>query len=401
MTKPTILVIGFYIPGTGFTRVLSHILAGIKQDYCIHYYGVGYTGKPFEEDGAWIYPEIDDTNNQYTIVSLAALASQIHPDIIFMLHDLRFQQGYLQTLHEQRGRCRFLSYTPLDGKVVDVDSIAPVFAVDTCILYTQFAREQILQLFKEQIKSEQDLDFNVIPHGVDCSTFYPLSDEERLKARLRLFPGIPDPEDAFIVLNANRADPRKRLDITMEGFALFAKGKPQNVKLYLHHPFIDQGKKLSLMKLADEYTIRDRLILYDNENGNGTAPVTDQQLNEIYNACDVGVNTAMGEGWGLISLEHAACAVPQIVPRHSAFTEIWESAADMLEPVYEKVPWFSEFSMSAVSPVELSTKLERLYQDKQYHAAMAKAAWHRATEPRFNWDNISLQWAALFKNLKL
>jgi len=42
----------------------------------------------------------------------------------------------------------------------------------------------------------------------------------------------------------------------------------------------------------------------------------DNELNIVYNACDIGINTSVREGWGLVSFEHggygrgADCAQP-------------------------------------------------------------------------------------------
>jgi len=41
-------------------------------------------------------------------------------------------------------------------------------------------------------------------------------------------------------------------------------------------------------------------------------------------ACDVGVNTCKGEGFGLVNFEHAACRVAQVVPNHTSCKELFE-----------------------------------------------------------------------------
>ena len=65
-------------------------------------------------------------------------------------------------------------------------------------------------------------------------------------------------QNGFIVLNANRNQPRKRMDLTMEGFSLFAKDKPENVFLHLHIGLKDIGWDLKY--LAKRYQLADRLI---------------------------------------------------------------------------------------------------------------------------------------------
>ena len=57
-----------------------------------------------------------------------------------------------------------------------------------------------------------------------------------------MFAGLPDPENAFIVLNASRFDQRKRIDLTVEGFARFAAGKPANVRPRLHHAILGDAE---------------------------------------------------------------------------------------------------------------------------------------------------------------
>jgi hypothetical protein len=50
---------------------------------------------------------------------------------------------------------------------------------------------------------------SVIPHGTDFSKFFPM---DPLACRKEL--GVP--EDAFIVFNGNRNQPRKRIDLTLK-----------------------------------------------------------------------------------------------------------------------------------------------------------------------------------------
>ena len=405
--KPKILVVAFYLPGSGFSRVMHHILEGIKEDYEIHYFGIGYTGKVVREGNLTIYPYITEDLDREGLRQLRRIAFDIQPEVFFLLHDLRYQTMYLSVLQDFIGKSTFISYTPLDGKIVESASLSPLAHLDHCIWYTEFGKNEFQRVLTESKIKVNDVttSLGVVPHGVDTETFRPLGDKvgdpqcpKRVTLKKELFGHIPDIDNAFIALNANRIDARKRVDITLEGFGLFAKDKPENVKLYLHFPTIDSGKFHSLMELVDKFQLRNRLILNRDDNGR-FGPVSDEKLNRIYNACDVGVNTAMGEGWGLVSLEHAACGIPQIVPNHSAFSEIWEGAADFLDPEYRKVPWFSEFEMTAVSPIQLAEKLERLYANREYWTKMANAAYERATIPEFNWQNISRQWTGIFAGI--
>ena len=51
----------------------------------------------------------------------------------------------------------------------------------------------------------------------------------------------------------------------------------------------------------------------------------DQFINLLYNASDIGINTSMGESWGLVTFEQAGIARPQIITNFSAPNEIFDN----------------------------------------------------------------------------
>jgi hypothetical protein len=70
---------------------------------------------------------------------------------------------------------------------------------------------------------------------------------------------------------------------------------------------------------------------------------------DMGNACDVGINRAMGEGWGLASFEHAAAGAAQVVPNHTACSEIWRERAELIPLAKSYIPEFSVLEMGEVS----------------------------------------------------
>jgi predicted O-methyltransferase YrrM len=214
------------------------------------------------------------------------------------------------------------------------------------------------------------------------------------KAALGLFPK-DQIDESFLVLNAHRNQPRKRIDLTLKAFALFAEGKPPGVQLYLHMGTEDLG--WNVLKLARRYGIFDRVIL--TKNSNDIPGVSSEQLNLIYNACDIGLSTSAAEGWGLPNFEHAAAGKPQIVPRTGALAEIWEGCAELVEPSAEVVYEHVLTEAKAVRPADVAAALERLYRDHAHRAEVALACYRRATRPENDWGEISRQWHALFQEV--
>ena len=400
-----ILVVGSYVPGSGFARVMSHVIAGIRSVYAVHYFGIDHDGPPRLDCGVQVHPGGGTPADPHGLQRLRDLVTAVRPRLVFILHDLRFQVRYLSALEPFLGELKVVTYTPLDGEILSWRELHPLRFVDHCVFYTRHGQQGVGRFLADWQENEGPARapaFTIIPHGVDTSTFHPwpgsvadhFAGDGRLRAKQAVFPEEKDLADSFIVLNANRPALRKRIDLTLAGFARFARGKPANVKLYLHHTKMTPWLQAQLLEAAAHLGIRDRVLV--NPIVDGKSEVDDERLNLIYNACDVGVNTTMGEGWGLVSFEHAATGAPQIVPRHTACAELWEGAAAFLESVAAVKPWFSPYRMYAVSADELAEKLEELYQDPVSRRELALAGYRRATEPRYQWPRISQQWTDLF-----
>lgn len=123
---------------------------------------------------------------------------------------------------------------------------------------------------------------------------------------------------------------------------------------------------------------------------------TTEKLNCIYNACDVGINTSIGEGWGLVSFEHAATGAAQVLPRHSSLPELWGDAALFMEPSFSLTTERILLEGWYVTPETVAAALEQLYRDPALLAEMGRRARQRATDPALSWDRIAAQWVGLF-----
>jgi D-inositol-3-phosphate glycosyltransferase len=400
-----LVAIGAYLPQTGFTRVLLSVLSRLAAtcDYDIHYVGLGYKGPPFEpfeqrDTGGGrvvIYPCNLQGGDVFGAWQGAALAHAVGARAVLLLNDLWILKNYIAPFAPLRQQVKVLAYAPLDGRLPDPSWIAPLVSVDRFIVYTRFAQQEVraaCATLAARGTTPTFADVDVIPHGVDTTVFHPF---DRRAAREALFPDRPDLWEAFLILNANRPVPRKRIDLTIEGFAAFARHAPAHVKLYLHHAILNIAERDQILAWARQSHVVDRLILPPVSED--TTPTSDAHLNLIYNACDIGLNTAMGEGWGLVSLEHAATGAPQVVPRHSACAEIWEGGAALLEVEARYVPSFSPLEMATVAPPEVGRALERLYTDEAYRRMMSKAAYQTATRASYTWDAIARQWASVIQ----
>ena len=286
------------------------------------------------------------------------------------------------------------------------EDAASLEQADRVVVYTHFARKEFEGAFERLRQKRGEGEFpvvDVIPHGIDAAHFHPFPElmrasfasPARAAAKRKVFGDFPGIEESFIVLNASRPDKRKRIDLTVEGFAKFAADKPANVRLCLHHAIMGEPEKDQISSLVQQFGLEERLHL--NPLGGGV--VDDDKLNLLYNACDVGINTSMGEGWGLVSFEHGGAGAAQIVPAHSACAELWHDRAEMIQPAKRYMPEFSVLEMGEVSAEGVAQALNNLYYNPVRRQQLAQAAFENAQKREYSWDAIPERFNDLFIEL--
>lgn len=148
--------------------------------------------------------------------------------------------------------------------------------------------------------------------------------------------------------------------------------------------------------MARRLGVSDRLLF--KSSGYLDGPITDERLNLLHNACDVGLNTCMGEGWGLVSFEHAAAGGAQVLPNHTSLTELWEGSAEMLQPERSYIPRYSLLQMHEVAPAQVAAALQRLYEDHSSLAHRSHQAYERVLRPEYDWAATGAKWRSLFRD---
>ncbi len=395
--RPPILIAGDAAVPTGFARVNEGIFVPLHEKYEIHHLGTNYHGDPHQLP--WkVYPA-SVGGGTWGAHRLEMLIDKVQPGLIFVVNDIWVAKDYLGALANLAERPPVVLYCPVDAGPIEREAMLPLGGVERFVTYTEFGRREVEAAVAEARSNNGGFAFpevEVLPHGVDADVFHPLDGAcRRRQARRVLFPDREDLDDAFIVLNANRNQPRKRIDITMEGFALFARDKPENVKLYLHMGVQDQG--WNVIQLGRRLGIEDRLILSTFEPA--LPPFTTNHLNHVYNACDVGLNTAIGEGWGLVSFEHAATRAAQVVPAKGPTGELWGDAGLLLEPAMKTTTQQILTDGWLIAPETVAGALEKLYGDRGLLEEMGERAYANATRTELSWGEISKRWDALFQDV--
>ncbi|MDE3250371.1 MAG: glycosyltransferase [Bacteroidota bacterium] len=389
MQKPTVLLVSQGAAATGFSRVADGIIRHLQGEYYFHQFAINV--RKNEVEGDWPIYGNPDPLDAHGLDRLCELVKQTRPAIVLVLYDLWFCCIHIKRLIQLVPRPLIIGYCPVDGELTRPSLYEGLALFDHVVAYNSFGEREISKI--EGVNK-----ISKIPHGLDTNAFYPLQPEcliDRSMAK-ELLLGECAHENGFIVLNAAKHQLRKRIDLTIEGFALFAKDKPPDVKLFLHTGATFNGPDIRAM--VEKAGITDRLIhsagwLEDH-------PVVDEEaLNLLYNATEVGINTAMGEGWGLLSFEHAATGAPQIVPAHTACGELW-SGVDTILPVRSSMEHTGlAMVWHAIDPADIARILNQLYWDEDYRKQQAMKAYQNATQTSYRWENIAEQWSRLFQQL--
>lgn len=243
---------------------------------------------------------------------LAEYVDTVNPDIVMIYNDPIVVNQFLESIKDIPKTFKTWIYLDLvydhpdQGLIRNIEQKA-----DRIFCFTEKWKQHLLSKIPTTNKQ-----IHIMEHGVDTLTFKKCTDTERLAIRKQL----QVPPDAIAFLNINRNSERKRLDLSVMGFARLIQRHPE---LPLHMVFVTgmnpqagayynpiqvfvselQLLGLDVLKYGNRVTCVDtNRQLFD-----------DSAINTIYNACDYGINTSNGEGFGLCQLEHLATGAPQVV----------------------------------------------------------------------------------------
>lgn len=237
----------------------------------------------------------------------------VGPDVVMIYNDPLIVMRFIESMKHERGKSSYKLWIYLDQVYEGIAQPLIETIRDHSDRIYCFS-----ELWKKKFAEYGPFpDVRVLEHAVDPTVFSCMADSSVASVRTNL----NVPTDAILFLNANRNSQRKRLDLTIGGFArllarnptkpyhllILTNASPQSGAFYdLQRIFIEELKGQGL----DVQTHVRKLLLIDSSPPN---LMSDEAINQIYNASDIGVNTSDGEGFGLCQLEHMYTGAPQVV----------------------------------------------------------------------------------------
>ena len=375
---------------TGFGRVAEYLIPALAAaGHEVHALSTNWHGDPSPmQKHCAMYPASAYGSDPFGSHRIAELVAKIQPELVFIVNDIWVAitlYDKIEGLKEQLG-FKTCVYTPIDSYGLFPELLPAIDKWDHIITYTEFAREEI-------VKMGYGKPVSVVGHGTDFSKFFRLD-----KHQCRKDLGVP--KDVFIVFNGNRNQPRKRIDLTIKGFVKFAKDKP-DARLWLHMGKKDMGWEIVplLKRIArDEgYDPTNKLILTSPHFSTyNCLPV--EQLNKVYNAADIGVNTCLGEGWGLVNTEHASTGIAQIVPDHTSLKEIFNDI-----PRIAIESWQTDcnygLERGQPSPDHLAELLTSYYENRGLLREVGDWCYERMHQPEFSWEAVQKKMVGILEGM--
>ena len=302
----------------------------------------GLQGAPLTDDGGIVtYPNGDDPFAQEL---LPGHYGHHKADLLITLMDAWVLDG---------ARLRASGMNVAHWMPVDCQ---PLGHMDRKVLADGGGRPVAMSKFGQRILQEQGHDALYVPHGIDTQNVFK-PDAERDEWRERLGLG-----DRFVVgMHAANTDPLRKG--YAEGFAAFAKFRKRHPDAILVvHARVRTRSGVDLKILADDLGIGDAVKISD-EYLVSAGMVTDADIARWLSLCDVLLNCAYGEGFGLTPVEAQSCGTPVIVTDCSSMTEIcgagWKVPVDPVDDMFwnrgHSARWYRP------RPSRIAAALEKAY----------------------------------------
>ena len=378
--------------GTGYARVANKItnyLADLPGVEVVYYAFQNFKGQEIKD--RFIDPrikfydaiEIDPVSPRgFGDKGIVPAIIEEKPDVLFLYNDMMVTKSLMELIPPE-------CMPPVKYVYLDI-----VYPWQDPSIYDQLKSYNFDQIFvflecwKKHLIDDIGFDKNVVSvmkHGIDFERFVDVPQEE---AKKRL--GFKS--DDYLVVNMNRNSYRKCWGITISAFLEFLKRQNMNpsIKLFCG----------CMSKTDDGVDIRKVIIIECAKRKMDTAKVlnehiflnprplhlTDSQVNDVYNAGDVGLNTGHGEGFGLTTTEHIYFRRPQIVSGVPALKEILGENAHIVEPkLWMQVTEQEKHGgdLAIVDASEFADYLEYCYNNRDDRPDVRELL-----KREYNWENV-------------
>jgi hypothetical protein len=322
----------------------------------------------------------DKTDFGFGTSTLKNYIEEKNPDVVMIYNDANVVDKYIQNLNLIKDKkFKIIVYLDMIYEYQNVDNINYICKnSDHIFCFTEYWLK-ILNFYNTDVKK------SVLKHGINTSKLVPLNSQECKEK-------IGFKKTDFVFLNLNRNQTRKRLEITVIAFVKFLKLCNPN-DAYIFFANLKDNKGIDVLKIFRyelkkeelnedyyiqflKYTAFDKLL-------------SDTEINMIYNACDVGINTCEAEGFGLCNYEHASLGKPQIVSNLGGLRDFFNHENSLVCNPKQRIYSDNGGDLTGdgliVDPEDVCLNMARYYQNRKlYNQHSEKLA---TIKDKYIWKN--------------
>ena len=314
----------------GYSKVVHNLANGLasRPDVTVKVFGFQCLATPNPDRVETLHKDVqlyDAAANEepkdkgFGIRQVRAVVDEFMPDVCVVYNDMAIIALTVSEIRKAQHPSRVVAYVDqvyLHQKRMFIDFLNA--NVDQVVAFTPFWEETIR---KQGITRPTTF----LRHGFDAQACFPVP-RRLARAYFNLAP------DDFVILNMNRNQPRKRWDICLKAFAELVYRYPKEpIKMMIATAVQGAWNLFEIFERELDkrgVSIQDglkHLIVIDQPQR-----LSDREINILYNAADVGINTCDGEGFGLCNFEQAGVGVPQVVSRVGGLKDFLDDDCAML-----------------------------------------------------------------------
>lgn len=355
------------------------------------------------------------SEDRFGFHSFPEYVDEFKPDLVWTCGDM-WMLGHVANARN-RDSFHWIGYVPIDGAPLPSKYVPFIENMDLTVTYGKYGMKVIE-------KEAKKANLTHIYHGVNPQVFRPLSEEEKIQSKKNLLK--IDPRKIVIGIVA-RNTPRKAFNKVFEAYfyllsgsyfhcnecekiSVFpydlithkvspvkschhchsthgAQGKQRDdVRLYIHAAIQDSG--WNFVDLQNDYQLLGKIhVNTDLKIGFG---LSEEKLNEVYNAFDIFTLPSRGEAFGLPILEAMSAGVPIVVTDYSAYPEWAKGCGEFVAPIAFEAEPVTNIRRAIINMDDYVESLLRLINNQDLRKEYGTKG--RETALTMDWASISTQW---------
>jgi glycosyltransferase involved in cell wall biosynthesis len=336
---------------------------------------------------AFLYDK-DDTEG-FGVNIIAEYINRKAPDVVVIYNDLIITSKLLRALEKgaesmpDLKKITVVPYLDIVYKNMNMNMLEYIFKRSRDVIVFSNIWKTCLE---DCMHDNDTVRLHVLPHGVSQDNVFPVD-----KVVARKYFGI-SPDD-FVILNLNRNQPRKRLDVMIKAFVEFMTTRlGQQIKIVVGTEIRGHWNIDDLLRSEANYRkisfdeLRKHVVFVETPQ-----MMSDYDVNVLYNVADVGINTCDGEGFGLCNFEQASVGVPQIVSDVGGLRDIFQASDSIkITPITSLYNASNTVGGEAeiCSSADFNVAMAIYYENKALVAMHGSMAMKRILRD-FKWDDIA------------